>query len=77
MRWTSKSYPEAMRKMEKSVRNKAIEIANALISGGGDENSIVKTAITRAMQWAQNRKHKNISIDGLYFREGFNFPYEG
>lgn len=76
MRWTKTTYPEQMSKLEKNARNKAIEIANTLVDNGGDENSSISAAINKAKAWAEKRKSKNISLDGMYFREGFNFPYQ-
>lgn len=55
MPWTSEYYPPAMQHLGPMVREKAIEIANALLARGDDEGMAIRVAIARAKQWAQRR----------------------
>ena len=52
MPWTSTRYPPAMRRLPPVLREKAIEIANALLAEGMDEGKAVRIAIARAKEWA-------------------------
>jgi uncharacterized protein YdaT len=42
-----------MRNLEPETRDKAIEIANALLREGHDEGFAIRVAIARAREWAQ------------------------
>lgn len=57
MPWNKKTYPASMKNLERSVREKAIEIANAILNDNPsmDEGIIIATAISRARDWASNR----------------------
>jgi uncharacterized protein YdaT len=61
MPWTKVDYPNSMRNLPKMVRNKAIEIANAIYSKGKLKvgNSIA-IAILNAKKWAKNRGFQTI-----------------
>ena len=53
MPWTKKDYPDSMKNLPAEVRNKAIEIANALLEERHmDEGIAIATAISRAKDWA-------------------------
>jgi uncharacterized protein YdaT len=59
MPWTKKDYPDAMKNLPAEVRNKAIEIANALIEEKDvNEGIAIATGISRAKDWAANRGKK-------------------
>jgi len=51
MPWTEEHYPLAMRHLPHAVRNKAIEIANAMLAEGYDEGKAIRIAIAKAKQW--------------------------
>jgi uncharacterized protein YdaT len=53
MPWTREHFPAAMRNLEPEVRDKAIEIANALLREGHDEGFAIRVAIARSHEWAQ------------------------
>ncbi len=53
MPWNSSYYPTSMRHLSESVRLKAIEIANALLSEGMDEGMAIRIAIAKAKEWAR------------------------
>jgi uncharacterized protein YdaT len=56
MPWTKTDYPNSLKNLPQAVRNKAIEIANALFKKGNmGEGRIIATAISRAKIWANNR----------------------
>lgn len=52
MPWTATWYPVSMKHLPEPVREKAIEIANALLAEGMDEGKAVRIAIARAKEWA-------------------------
>jgi len=56
MPWTKDNYPVSMKNLPDEIRNKAIEIANALLEEKNMEEGIaIATAISRAKVWAKNR----------------------
>jgi uncharacterized protein YdaT len=55
MPWTPDRYPSSMKYLPKPVREKAIEIANALLEEGVDEGAAIPVAIARARLWAERR----------------------
>ncbi|PLK45311.1 MULTISPECIES: hypothetical protein [unclassified Emticicia] len=58
MPWTKSDYPQSLKNFQAPVRNKAIEIANALIEDGRDEGSAIAIATSKAEEWAKNRGKK-------------------
>src|SRR5688500_20357520 len=55
MPWTNKTYPDSMKNLPKEVREKAIEIANAMLEEtNANEGIVIATAISRAKDWAVN-----------------------
>lgn len=58
MPWAKRSYPVSMKNLPKEVRDKAIEIANALLEEKMDEGMAIATAISRSKDWAVNRGKK-------------------
>ena len=55
MPWTVDRYPAAMQRLPERVRDKAIEIANALLSQGHDEGRAIRMAIAAAKRWSRGR----------------------
>lgn len=56
MPWTKNEYPNSMKNLPAEVREKSIEIANALLEEKSmDEGLAIATAISRAKDWAVNR----------------------
>ena len=55
MPWSDAYYPPAMERLHPVVRQKAIEIANALLAEGHDEGFAIRVAIARAKEWATRR----------------------
>jgi uncharacterized protein YdaT len=56
MPWNAMHYPVSMRHMDPWVRDKAIEIANALLARGVPEGSAIRIAIAQAKRWAEPRR---------------------
>ena len=55
MPWNSSYYPVSMKNLPPAVREKAIEIANALLEAGRPEGQAIRIAIARAKQWASRQ----------------------
>ncbi len=55
MPWTKKDYPVSLTNFMAPVRNKAIDIANALLSDGTEEQRAISIATAKAEEWASNR----------------------
>jgi uncharacterized protein YdaT len=55
MPWSTDYYPNAMEHLSVPAREKAIQIANALLAEGEDEGKAIRVAIAKAKQWAENR----------------------
>jgi uncharacterized protein YdaT len=51
MPWTPERCPPAMAQLAPAVRDKAIEIANALLAEGHDEGFVIRVGIARARDW--------------------------
>jgi uncharacterized protein YdaT len=52
MPWSSEAFPPSMRQLSEAARDKAIEMANALLAQGTDEGKAIRIAIAKAKQWA-------------------------
>lgn len=53
MPWNSDYFPSSMKHLPTPVREKAIEIANALLDEGMDEGKAIRIAIAKAKEWAE------------------------
>ena len=63
MPWTNKNYPDSLKNLKPTVRNKAIEIMNALQREEKyNEQRIIAIATKKAEEWYQN-DHPNASVD--------------
>ncbi len=54
MPWTPSYYPAAMRNLPEPVRDKAIDIANALLREGMSDRSAIRIALVKAREWARH-----------------------
>jgi uncharacterized protein YdaT len=52
MPWNEQRYPTSMKNLPDAVRDKAIEIANALLAEGYEEGQAIRIAIAKAKEWA-------------------------
>jgi uncharacterized protein YdaT len=59
MPWTKGDYPESLKNFEPRTRNKAVEIANALLKDGYEEGRAIAIATSQAKEWAED--HPQIS----------------
>lgn len=55
MPWSTKEYPNSLKNFMAPVRNKAIDIANALLAEGAEEQRAIAIATAKAEEWASNR----------------------
>lgn len=55
MPWNANYFPPAMTHLPPTVREKAIEIANALLTQGYEEGRCIRIAIAQAKRWATAR----------------------
>lgn len=58
MPYTKKEYPDSLKNFMAPVRNKAIDIANALLADGNDEPKAIAIATAKAEEWALKRNVK-------------------
>ncbi|HZG71828.1 MAG TPA: DUF2188 domain-containing protein [Chondromyces sp.] len=56
MPWTQEDYPASMKNLPEEVRNKAIEIANAILEEGEDEGSAIAIGIEKAREYVGNKE---------------------
>lgn len=54
MPWSQEHYPKSMEHLPDEVRDKAIEIANALLAEGMDDGRAIRIAIAKAKEWARH-----------------------
>lgn len=52
MPFDRRDYPVSMKNLDKEVRDKAIDIANAMIEEGYDDDNAIPIAISQAKDWA-------------------------
>ncbi|MGG4552962.1 hypothetical protein [Paenibacillus humicus] len=58
MPWNKQDYPVSMKNLDARVRNKAIEIANALLEEGYEEGRAIAIGTAKAQEWDDNHpKH--------------------
>lgn len=55
MPWNENEYPPSLKNLTEEVRNKAIEIANALLEDGYEEGRAIAIATAKAEEWAEKR----------------------
>ena len=54
MTWTKRDYPDSMKNLDDKTRNKAIEIANAMLDDGYEEGRAISISISQAKDWASS-----------------------
>ena len=73
MPWTKKDYPSSFKNFNSKTRNKAIEIANALVDEEGyEEGRAIAIATQKAKEWASDRESlkKNGKDQHVVFKDG-------
>jgi uncharacterized protein YdaT len=69
MPWSPDDYPASMKHLPPLVREKAIEIANALLGDEGmEEGRAIRIAIARAKQWATHHSDHHPNRSGASIR---------
>ena len=63
MPWTADYYPVSMRRLAPLVREKAVEIANALLAEGMEEGKAIRISIAKAKEWAVHHGRAPASDD--------------
>lgn len=58
MPWSKNDYPASMKNLDPKVREKAIEIANALLDGRNDEGKAIAIGIDKAREYVENHEEK-------------------
>lgn len=60
MPWSKNDYPPSMKNLDSRIRNKAVEIANALLDEGYEEGRAIAIGTSKAEEWDKNHpSHKN------------------
>ena len=54
MPWSKGDYPPSMKNLDPRVREKAVEIANALLEEGSEEGRAIAIATAKAEEWNEN-----------------------
>ncbi len=54
MPWNEKNYPNSWKNLDAITRRKAIDIANAMIADGYDDEKAIPIATAKAKEWAQD-----------------------
>ncbi|KRG11146.1 hypothetical protein [Lederbergia galactosidilytica] len=72
MPWTKNDYPAAFKNETSKVRNKAIEIANALLRENYDEGRAISIGLTQAREYyeddAKNRTHYKVKNENDHWK---------
>ncbi|KMK77728.1 DUF2188 domain-containing protein [Alkalihalobacillus pseudalcaliphilus] len=58
MPWNLHDYPSSLKNLNKTIRHKAIEIANSMIEEGYDEQDALPIATSQAKKWYSNASYK-------------------
>ena len=59
MPWPKGEYPPSYKNLPKKLREKAVEIANAILEESGDEGLAIATGLKRARETQRKPKEKN------------------
>ena len=62
MPWDTNDYPPSMKNLDAIVRRKAIDIANAMVKEGYEEDRAIPIAISQAKEWAEDAGPKEKKI---------------
>lgn len=58
MPWYNGDYPPSYKNQPKKLREKAVEIANALLNEGAEEGIAIATGLKRAREHFNDKKHE-------------------
>lgn len=60
--WTMSDYPNSWKNLETLERKKAIDIGNAMLKDGYEENDIIPIATKQAKEWYRDATEDELSI---------------
>lgn len=60
MPWDMNDYPSSLKNFNKTIRKKAIDIANAMVDEGYSENKAIPIATEQAKEWYDNANNAEI-----------------
>ena len=60
MPFDRRDYPNSMKNLDKEVRDKAIDITNAMLKEGYDEDNAIPIAISQAKDWANDASNAEL-----------------
>lgn len=60
MPWDMNDYPSSLKNVKPAIRKKAIDIANAMVDEGYDENRAIPIATNQAKEWYENADKSEI-----------------
>ncbi|KAF2515703.1 DUF2188 domain-containing protein [Flavobacterium foetidum] len=63
MPWYNGDYPPSYKNQPKETREKAVEIANALLLDGAEEGVAIATGLKQARELLKNHKEQNHKTD--------------
>lgn len=58
MPWDTQDFPDSLKNLQPPIKKKAIDIANAMVEEGYDENRAIPIAISQAKEWYENASEK-------------------
>lgn len=61
MPFDRRDYPSSMKNLEKPIRDKAIDIANAMLEDGYKDEDAIPIAISQAKKWADDASSAELS----------------
>ncbi|MGN6640614.1 MAG: hypothetical protein ACTHJ8_17010 [Mucilaginibacter sp.] len=64
MPWYHGDYPPSYKNQPVKIREKAVEIANALLEEGADEGIAIATGLKRAREWAKEQDEPYADEEG-------------
>lgn len=59
MPWYNGDYPPSYKNQPRKLREKAVEIANAMLEEGAEEGIAIATGLKKAREWAKEQDEPN------------------
>lgn len=63
MPWSTNDYPPSLKNLDEKVRNKAIEIANALLREGYEEGRAISIATSQAHEYIEGKSEGRLHYE--------------
>lgn len=77
MPWTNNDYPNSMKNLDSEVREKAIEIANALLEDGYEDSRAIPIAIDQAKDFAETHSQDSVIYEVKPHEDGWQVIKSG